>query len=198
LKRIFGDDIGLKKDSRLPHLHHTMAAIAAVALGLAITETTRAEAPDLQSGTPVIYLADNLDEPEKLGWCIDTQGRGFGEMLHAHSCKPAGQGDRDTQFSYNAESGQIRSVAFPEYCMTFSSPDDMASPFGLMKCMADDAQQTFAYDEASMEIRIGGDASTCVLVAPDSFKAGPFHSRGLLHADCGSVEDKFKQWIVKQ
>ena len=46
--------------------------------------------PDLQTPAPVVYLADNLDEQDKLGWCIDTVGRGFGERLHAHSCKPRG------------------------------------------------------------------------------------------------------------
>ncbi len=178
----------------MPHIHLAIIAV----LGLAIPETPRAETPNLQSGTPVIYLADNLDEPERLGWCIDTQGRGFGEVLHAHSCKPAGHGDKDTQLSYDEQSGQIRSVAFPEYCMAFSDPDNATSPFGLLKCMDDDPQQTFAYDETSMEIRIGNEASTCVTVASDSSKAGPFRSRGLLSADCGSVDDKFKQWIVKQ
>ncbi len=49
-----------------------------------------AEPPQLQTSAPVIFLADNLDEQDKLGWCIDTQGRGFSERLHAHSCKPQG------------------------------------------------------------------------------------------------------------
>ena len=88
----------------------------------------RAEAPLLQSGTPVIYLAENLDEKEQLGWCIDTRGRGFAETLHAHSCKPAGRTAKDTQFSYDAESGQIRSVAFEEKCMAFSDPENKVQP----------------------------------------------------------------------
>ena len=89
----------------------TIAGAMIVCLG---PFAARAEAPDLQSGTPVIYLADNLDEKDKLGWCIDTKGRGFADTLHAHSCKPAGPGYRDTQFSYDADSGQIRSAAFDE------------------------------------------------------------------------------------
>ena len=32
--------------------------------------------PDLKTPTPVVYLADNLDEQDNLGFCIDTVGRG--------------------------------------------------------------------------------------------------------------------------
>ena len=73
--------------------------IGALALG-----TTYADAPSLQTPTPVIYLADNLDENDNLGWCIDTVGRGFADSLHAHSCKPNGG---DVQFAYSAETLQI-------------------------------------------------------------------------------------------
>ena len=45
--------------------------------------------PDLKTPTPVIYLADNLDEQDNLGFCIDTVGRGFAERLHAHSANRA-------------------------------------------------------------------------------------------------------------
>ena len=156
-----------------------------------------AEPPVLQSGTPVIYLSDNLDERDKLGWCIDTRGRGFAETLQAHSCKPAGHGDMDTQFSYDAESGQIRSVPYAGKCMTLSDPENRAVPFGLLDCVSGEASQKFVYDSRSMEIRIDSDTSKCVVVAPDSRGAGPFMSRDLILANCGSVEEKFRQWIVK-
>ncbi len=156
-----------------------------------------AEAPVLQSGTPVIYLADNLDEKDKLGWCIDTEGRGFAETLQSHSCKPASRGVTDTQFSYDDASGQIRSVPFEGKCMTLSDPDNAEWPFGLLDCISDAPAQKFVYDAASKEIRIGSDPSKCVVVAPTSIAAGPFMSRDLIYADCGSVEEKFKQWIVK-
>ncbi len=70
-----------------------------------------ADEPVIQTEGTVIYLADNLQEEAKLGWCIDTRGRGFGEQLHAHSCKPQGG---DVQFSFDEESGKIQSVAFEE------------------------------------------------------------------------------------
>ena len=157
-----------------------------------------AEAPVLRSGTPVIYLADNLDERDKLGWCIDTEGRGLADTLQAHSCKPAGHGDTDTQFSYDAESGQIRSVAFEGKCMALGDPENKVWPFGLVDCVSGEASQKFVHDLQSMEIRIGSDTSNCVVVAPDSIAAGPFMSRDLIYANCGSVEKKFKQWIVKK
>ena len=173
----------------------TIAGAMIVCLG---PFAARAEAPLLQSGTPVVYLADNLDEKEKLGWCIDTKGRGFAETLHAHSCKPAGRAAKDTQFAYEAESGQLRSVAFEEKCMAFSDPENKVRPFGLLDCVPGEASQEFVHDSQSMEIRIGSDTSKCVAVAPESRPAGPFMSRDLIVADCGSVEKKFKQWIVRK
>lgn len=41
--------------------------------------------PELQTPEPVIYLADNIDEKDALGWCIDTLGRGWSEQLQTHS-----------------------------------------------------------------------------------------------------------------
>ena len=72
-------------------------------------DMTQSNPPILQTPSPVIYLADNLDEKDQLGYCIDTRGRGFNEELHAHSCKPRGG---DVQFSYNKETLQICSVEF--------------------------------------------------------------------------------------
>ena len=64
---------------------------------LVLPLTGKAEEPAIQTQGTVIYLADNLNEEAKLGWCIDTQGRGFSDKLHSHSCKPTGG---DTQFSF--------------------------------------------------------------------------------------------------
>ena len=48
-----------------------------------------------------------------------------------------------------------------------------------------------------MEIRISSETSKCVVVAPNSISAGPFMSRDLIYANCRSVENKYKQWVVK-
>ena len=58
-----------------------------------------ASIPNIKTPAPVIYLEDNLGEKDQLGYCIDTKGRGFGEKLHAHSCKPRGG---DVQFRYDS------------------------------------------------------------------------------------------------
>ena len=64
---------------------------ATIILALLINANTgEAAPPELQTPAPVIYLADNLDEQDKLGWCIDTVGQGLSDRLHAHSCKPHG------------------------------------------------------------------------------------------------------------
>ena len=73
--------------------------------------------PDLQTPAPVIYLADNLDEQDNLGFCIDTVGRGFSERLHAHSCKPRGG---DVQFDYDRR--RIVSATYAGKCATLQAP----------------------------------------------------------------------------
>ena len=103
----------------------------------------------------------------------------------------------DTQFSYDVESGQIRSVAFEGKCMSLSDPENKVRPFGLLDCVSGEGSQKFVYDSQSMEIRIGSDTSNCVVVATESMAAGPYMSRDLTYANCGSVEEKFKQWVVK-
>ena len=88
---------------------------ATLLLSSLVTLSVNAAPPELQTPEPVIYLADNIDEKDELGWCIDTLGRGWSEQLQTHSCKPQGG---DVQFSYNKETRQIASVEFPGKCAT--------------------------------------------------------------------------------
>ena len=104
--------------------------------------TIEAQPPQIKTPAPVIYLADNLDERDYLGWCIDTKGRGFSEVLHAHSCKPFGG---DVQFSYNSKMRHIRSVEFSDRCLTISS-SGYSGPPGLLKCDPNLVSQKFTYD----------------------------------------------------
>lgn len=159
-----------------------------------ISNAALAEAPTLQTPAPVIYLADNLDEDFALGWCIDTLGRGFSEQIQAHSCKPQGG---DVQFSFNSESGQIRSVEFAGKCMTLSAPENEAVPFGLKDCLQSDANQQFAYATKTLQFTLVGDDTMCVSVADTSRNAGPFMSRDLKLTPCETTDTLFKQWIIK-
>ncbi len=170
------------------------ATLAASLLFLAPLITT-AEAPDIQTKGTVIYLADNLNEEAKLGWCIDTQGRGFSDKLHSHSCKPGGG---DTQFSFNETSGMIQSVEFKGKCMTLNNPEDTDVPFGLLDCIDGEVTQQFIYDSDSMEFRIATDDSKCVAVAEPIIEAGPFQSRHLIFAPCADLSPGFKQWVIRQ
>ena len=53
-------------------------------------EMANSNKPNIQSPNPIIYLADNLDEQDRLGYCIDTDGKDFSDSLQVHSCKPNG------------------------------------------------------------------------------------------------------------
>ena len=150
-----------------------------------------AEAPNLQTPKPVIYLADNLDEKDNLGWCIDTLGRGFGENLQTHSCKPQGG---DVQFSFEEDTGLIRSVAFPDYCMQYNGGD--APVFGLVTCDASNRSQAFSYNSETMAISTADDAEQCVSVGQSSKSAGPFMSRTLELTTCAETDAAYREWIV--
>jgi len=173
---------------------HNVKKLAATLL-LIVPLTSLAEEPVIQTEGAVIYLADNLNEEAKLGWCIDTQGRGFSDKLHAHSCKPQGG---DVQFSFNAKSGMIQSVEFAGKCMTLSELDNTEIPFGLHDCVENDVTQQFTYDADSMEFRITTDESKCVSVAESIIEAGPFQSRYLIINPCADLSPSFKQWVIRK
>ncbi|MBO6640444.1 MAG: ricin-type beta-trefoil lectin domain protein [Roseitalea sp.] len=164
----------------------TLSVIAALAI---VATPVMAEPPALQTPAPVIYLTDNLDEVDRLGWCIDTLGRGFAENLQAHSCKPQGG---DVQFSFDGDSGLIRSVEFADYCMEFV-PD--AEPvFALGTCAPDNPRQQFVYDTATEAISPADDPALCVTVGAESRAAGPFMSRDLLMVSCAETDPVLRSW----
>lgn len=169
------------------------AAAAAVA-GLVLPHGAAAESPVIQTQGPVIHLADNLDEAARLGWCIDTEGRGKSDKLHAHSCKPAGD---DVLFTYDAETGRIESAAFTGLCMAYSAPDSETAPFGLIACDGTDPNQRFVHDAENGQIHLGRDETRCVTVSATIDDAGPYQSRDLLLAACRDLEPAFRTWIIR-
>lgn len=154
-----------------------------------------ADVPGVQTPAPVIYLKDNLDEEANLGWCIDTVGRGFGEKIHSHSCKPTGG---DVQFDFNAQTGNIESVEYIGKCLTIVDKTVQKIPFGLLDCIADLEAQQFTYDAKSLQFHPSDNKSLCIAVAPISRKAGPFMSRDLVLSVCDDTDPKLLQWVVKK
>ncbi len=173
----------------------TSAFLIALTFGLSIAQPTFADAPNIQTNGPIIYLADNLGEAASLGWCIDTEGRGRSDQLHAHTCKPTGD---DVLFVYVADSGLIQSATYADLCMAYNAPDDTENPFGLIACDGTDETQRFEYDEDSMEIRLGSNTTQCVTVATTIDDAGPYQSRDLILAACADLDPSFKQWVLQE
>ncbi len=154
----------------------------------------QADSPDLQTPEPVIYLSDNLDEPDHLGWCLDTVGRGFSEHLHAHSCKPQGG---NVQFSYNETTQQIVSATYTGKCATLLAPAADGGALGLVDCSPTSLLQVFTYRKENAEFRPVDDDSLCLVVGTTSRAAGPYMSRSLQLAPCASTEAKYKQWQTR-
>jgi len=168
--------------------------LSALFLSSRVTLSANAATPQLQTPAPVIYLADNLDEKDELGWCIDTLGRGWSEQLQTHSCKPQGG---DVQFSYNKETRQIMSVEFQGKCATLHEATAAGVSFDLLDCSAESAAQLFIYNAETLEFMPEGDRSLCIAAGAQSRSAGPFMSRDLELAPCASTDASLKQWVVK-
>lgn len=173
--------------------HPIFQFFATALISFSFVSASLADKPQLQTPPPFIYLADNLDESEKLGWCIDTIGRGFAETIQAHSCKPRGG---DVQFVFRQDTGHIASVAFEGKCMTLSDPQNRKIPFGLHDCSTDISQK-FVYDAGTLQFRPAQDQSLCVAVAPDSRTAGPYMSRDLMLSPCSKTNPALVQWLMK-
>ena len=168
--------------------------LSALLLSSLVTLSANAATPELQTPAPVIYLADNIDEKDELGWCIDTLGRGWSEQLQTHSCKPQGG---DVQFSYNKETRQIMSVEFPGKCATLHEAAAAGVSFDLLDCSSRSAAQSFIYNAETLEFIPEGDRSLCIAAGAESRTAGPFMSRNLELAPCASTDARLKQWVVK-
>ena len=100
-------------------------------------------------------------------------------------------------FSFAPDSGMIESATYDGLCMAYNAPESATNPFGLITCDAQDPNQSFAYDPASMEIHLASDAAQCVTVAAIIDEAGPFQSRDLILASCDALDPRFKQWVIK-
>ena len=152
-----------------------------------------ASVPNIKTPAPMIYLEDNLDEKDQLGYCIDTKGRGFGEKLHAHSCKPRGG---DVQFRYDSENERIESETFNNKCVEIiGSPED-GSKLGLLDCVDGSINQSFNYDSELLELRSKSDSRLCLAVGRASRKAGPFMARKLRKYYCNEVSEQYKRWLI--
>lgn len=180
--------------SALTNMSPIRTAVVAAIAGLILPQGAVADSPNIQTVGPIIHLADNLDEAASLGWCIDTEGRGLSDQLHAHSCKPTGG---DVLFSYTADNGRIESATYAGRCMAYNAPDSVENPFGLIACNDADPMQRFVHDAESGQIRLGADTTQCVTVSAAIDDAGPFQSRDLLLAACEDLDPSFRTWIIR-
>ncbi|WP_136440696.1 RICIN domain-containing protein [Pacificoceanicola onchidii] len=168
------------------------AALCIAAISTSKTLAQTAEGlPGLRVPAPAIVLADNLDEVDGLGWCIDTVGRGFNTALHAHSCKPQGG---DVQFSFDPSSGAIRSVAFDSHCVTTGAGE--TTDLALAPCDAQDVAQRFVHVPDAGQFSPAETPELCFAVGADSRRAGPFMSRDLLLSDCGATPETHTRWVI--
>lgn len=159
------------------------------AIGVSAAGWAVAEEAQVQTPAPVIHLKDNADEPQGLGWCLDTVGRGFSDRVHLHSCKPQGG---DVQFGYDEESGLLRSEAFPDQCVSLDR-----TVFSLTRCESGRESQRFVYNRSDYSLRPASATGQCLFADERITSAGPFHSRALLLGNCQMLDAERKEWIVR-
>lgn len=148
--------------------------------------------PNIRTPAPVIHLADNLDEQDQLGWCIDTRGNGFSENLHTHSCKASGG---DVQYIYNEETLQICSAEFDGYCIEMSGGPSEGMSLNLLES-TNSSDQKFVYNAETGEFVPQEDASLCLAAGDTSSAAGIYMSRSLTLERSSDTDENLKKWII--
>ena len=152
-----------------------------------------ANSPVLKTPSPVIHLADNLDEQDQLGYCNDTRGKGFNEELHAHSCKARGG---DVQFFFNKETLQICSVEFTGYCIEMPGGASKGMSLRLLESDTSSSDQKFFYNKDSGEFVPEENLALCLAVGETSAAAGTYMSRSLTLELSSETDVKLKQWVI--
>jgi len=151
---------------------------------------------------PNIFLAENLDESQQLGYCIDISG--FKASINCgatqvHSCKT--QGD-DTQFKYDAAAKAIKAVNYDGSCSAGSGGclsvlTSVAAGSKLQVTTCDgSALQTFVYGSSGEFVVGGGGSTLCLVAGAASRPAGKFMARDLTLAACSSTDKTLKTWTV--
>lgn len=181
---------------------YTMLLLKIVSLSIVIHLAGNAHAsqPMVPTEPPYIVLSENLDEPNRYGFCFDTLGRGKSDLMHAHTCKPTKDDEprsypgNDTRFKYDASTGSILSFAFDGYCVQVLIAGE-AAVFALLPC-TEDPYQKFVYDESDRTLRLDKDQGRCISVASVTVPAGPWVKRSMLLEDCDDVSASLKQWTI--
>ena len=150
--------------------------------------------PNIQSPNPIIYLADNLDEQDKLGYCIDTDGKDFSDSLQVHSCKPKGD---DVLFYYDELTQQICSGTYPGFSAAMIGGPKIGMTISLVKSEPDSSEQKFIYYKESGEFRPKDNTTLCLAAGSNSDAAGPYMSRTLSLQPSESTDKKLKTWIIR-
>ena len=150
-------------------------------------------APVILTPAPLIHLADNLDEQDQLGWCIDTRGNGFNENIHLHSCKASGG---DVQFIYNEETLQICSAEFVGFCLEMSGGAFEGVSLILVESNTDTPDQRFVYNEDNGEFNAEEDTNLCLAAGDTSTAAGIYMSRSLTLELSSETEECLKKWVI--
>jgi len=147
--------------------------------------------------TPYLALADNLDEPKDLGFCLDLKGwdpPNF-KNAQAHSCKP---GDLGTDQEFEPKDGAVIGRADAAgRCIQATSATAGASVDAPL-CSSNEPLQRFTWNanpDGSSTLNLDG-SSLCLAASATIRQANNFWARNLALASCTSTAAKYVKWKV--
>ncbi|CAK0814808.1 unnamed protein product [Prorocentrum cordatum] len=170
---------------------------------------------------PNVYLATIVDPRNFRSYCLDIAGSPPHPQcgsIQGHSCKTEGE---DTQFKYDPDKHQIRSVNFNERCnplysgsangrswkahcgdpacLTVHGDFEAGSTFGLTSCVSSGSdKQTFSFTSRGQFVVGDGSSSLCVVLGMNAteYTDQDFFTRPAELQDCESWPTELSTWEV--
>jgi len=165
---------------------------------LAIGRNVGVYAENSYSWTPSVSLTENYGEDD--GLCLDISGFGNNincDSMQIHTCK---QDPQDTQFLFDFDSGEIRSVNYDSDCDSTGGDDSeggcvtvSGTEFRISGCDGRDSQK---FEFSSGRIMLASDTGLCMAKTGSIRDAGRYVAADLGLVECDSVDSDEVNWTV--
>lgn len=141
---------------------------------------------------PYLRIANNLNEPRNLGFCLDLRGWRPVSFTNVqlHSCKP--NAGTDEQFEPINDAIKGRADANGR-CIQAESGQRGAS-LNAPLCNSSEPLQHFEYVDDTFRLHPNKFEDLCLVASSSMRQAGPYWARDLKIDSCSSTSNLFKVW----
>lgn len=150
--------------------------------------------------TPYLRLADNLDEPKALGFCVDLKGWNPPTFVNAqtHSCKPSsGNAGGGTDEEFEPLDGAVRGRADAAGRCLQAKSATAGAGLDVPTCDSAEALQSFTWDDSAGTLSLGGGGGLCLAAGATLRQANSYWARDLQLSDCATTDAKLLTWRVE-